>query len=148
MSKFTFPTIMAATVMFAMVFAFMPVEDAQAVHTTIQGTQMTQSILVGSADIATDDPFTCDSDAAFIVYIATGGPAADNAQITVSDGAQTITIFGDITNVAAGSGGFGGDGFSGSIAADAATTITLTGNGADDLLISLITTSGATADCT
>jgi len=39
MNKLTIPAILAATVMVAGIFAFMPVEQASTVHTTVQGTQ-------------------------------------------------------------------------------------------------------------
>ena len=43
------PTILIATVMIAGIFAFMPIEKATTVHTTIQGTQLTEfkSVFVG-----------------------------------------------------------------------------------------------------
>ena len=148
MDKITIPIILAVTVLAAGIFALMPVEQATAVHTTIQGTQMTQAILKSSAALAADDPFTCDSDADFIVFVSTGGTSADGKFVAVSDGAQTVTIFGDIFAAGqTGGPGFGGNAFSGAISADAAVTITITGDGTDDLILSLITTSGATADC-
>jgi len=40
MNKLTIPAILVATVMVAGIFAFMPVQQASTVHTTIQGTQL------------------------------------------------------------------------------------------------------------
>ncbi|MCH7647021.1 MAG: hypothetical protein IIA83_00220 [Thaumarchaeota archaeon] len=145
--KYTLPAILTATVMFALVFAVMPVDNAQAVHTTITGTQLTQAITSVTADIATASNIVCDSDADFTVYVSTGGPAADNTNITITDGTNTVTIVGDLFGGGDGAGGFGSDGFSGAISADAAVTITVAGSGADDVFVTMITTSGATAAC-
>ena len=64
MMNYSLIAILTATVMFAAIFAVMPVDDAQAVHTTIQGTQMTQAINTAVADITLDGPaaIVCDSD--------------------------------------------------------------------------------------
>jgi len=61
MNKLTIPTILVATVMVAGAFAFMPVEQATTVHTTIQGTQLIDRTDSASATVAaTDFTFTCD----------------------------------------------------------------------------------------
>ena len=46
MHKLTMPTILIATVMIAGIFAFMPIEKATTVHTTIQGTQLNEVAIV------------------------------------------------------------------------------------------------------
>ena len=42
MNKLTIPTILIATVLITGIFAFMPIEKATTVHTTIQGTQFNE----------------------------------------------------------------------------------------------------------
>ena len=146
MNRYTLPSLLVATALFAGVFAFIPVEDAQAVHTTVQGTQMTQSILLSTAAIGTTD-ITCDSDAAFVVYVIVGNAETDGDTLTITAGGVTLTMTGDAfvtTNV--GAAGFGA-GYATQIAATAATTVVVGGVGGDDALVSLTTTSGATAGC-
>jgi len=58
MNKLTIPVILAATVMVAGIFAFMPVEQASTVHETIQNTQAT---------VTADQVITIDLDAPFIL---------------------------------------------------------------------------------
>lgn len=152
MMNYSLTAILTATVMFAAIFALMPVDDAQAVHTTIQGTQMTQAINTVVADITVNAAaaIVCDSDAAMIIYVTSSGVTADNDAITISDGATIITFEGDLpaTGVA-GAAGWGSDGVSAQIAATGDETITVDGTstGAIEVMVSMITTSGATADC-
>jgi len=141
MEKIIIPTIIAATVLLAGMFAFMPVEQATAVHTTIQGTQMNQvsSIAVTAVDAEID----CTSDAAFIVHYIVGGLTtdADTAFITVGAGVVTFTYNTDAA-------GQGFDGVTGSIMGDAGDTILVDSSRAGaDGIVSLVTTSGATASC-
>ena len=149
MTKLMIPVIITVTVLAAGIFALMPVEQATAVHTTIQGTQMTQATIFGSDTIGAAD-IVCDSDAAFVVFVIVGSVEdnSDTLFVTESVGPNTITTTGeDFNSGEAGSNGYG-DGYSTTIAATAATTITVGGSaGTDDALVSLITTSGATADC-
>ena len=149
MTKILIP-IITLTVLAAGIFALMPVEQATAVHTTIQGTQMTQAIIASSATIGVAD-IVCDSDAAFVVFVIVGNAETDGDTLTIVESAapNTILMTGAAFNTAeAGAGGFG-LGYSTTIAAPGTTTITVGGSaGTDDALVSLITTSGATADCT
>ncbi|MCH7647022.1 MAG: hypothetical protein IIA83_00225 [Thaumarchaeota archaeon] len=147
MNRYTLPSLLVATALFAGVFAFIPVEDAQAVHTTVQGTQMTQSILLSTAAIGTTD-ITCDSDAAFVVYVIVGNAETDGDTLTITAGGVTLTMTGDaFVTTAIGVPGFGA-GYATQIAATAATTVVVGGSAnTDDALVSLTTTSGATAGC-
>jgi len=147
MTKLIIPVIIAVTILAGGIFALTPVERATAVHTTIQGTQMTQAILDSTAGIGGAD-IVCDSDAAFAVFVIIGNAETDNDNITVGDSVNTLTMSGDLTANTDGVAGFG-TGYSTTIAADAASTIRIGGSaGSDDALVSLITTSGALADCT
>ena len=149
MTKLMIPMIITMTVLAAGIFALMPVEQATAVHTTIQGTQMTQSILDSTADLGAND-IVCDSDAAFVVFVIVGSVETNSDTLTIVESAapNTITMTGeDFVSTEDGSNGYG-DGYSTTIAAPGTTTITVGGVGVDDALVSLTTTSGATADCT
>ena len=148
MTNYVLPSILVATALFAGAFALMPIDEAQAVHTTIQGTQMTQADFNSVADLSGTDT-VCDSDAAFVVMILVSAPAADGDTLTISDGTVTLTMTGDVFASGPGSDGFGGQGYSATIAAAAADTITIGGAGdaANEAYVSLVTTSGATANC-
>jgi len=112
------------------------------------GGGFTQVQSISTSNIGAVGPITCDSDEDFIVYVIVGSPAVDGSTITISDNTTTVTIEGDRFSAAeSGAPGFGGTGYSGVIPAEAATTITVDGTGADDALVSLVTTSTATADC-
>jgi len=95
MNKLTIPAILVATVMVAGIFAFMPVEQASTVHTTIQGTQLkafTIADATGPADVedvgntatATTQTLNLPADAIIteIVLQIAGGDAADSVTIT------------------------------------------------------------------
>jgi len=70
MNKITIPAILVATVMVAGMFAFMPVEQASTVHTTIQGTQM--QIVTDDSNVLT--VVAGDTDAALTISSAGGVP--------------------------------------------------------------------------
>ena len=109
-------------------------------HTTIQGTQMTQSSALFLD--AMDEIIDCTSSAAFIVnYVI--GEITDGADITiVADGTDIVLLFEiDAT------GGEGYDGMSGQIAGSADEIITFDSSIEADGFVGLITTSGATASC-
>ena len=66
MNKLTIPTILVATVMVAGIFAFMPVEQASTVHTTIQDTQLTFKTTTDTqATVTAGQIITIDLDAPF-----------------------------------------------------------------------------------
>jgi len=96
MNKITIPTILTATILVAGIFAFMPVEQASTVHTTIQDSQtaiksVTSAVTAYSAaDSATDSKvFTLDPNKAFVLeeIIIT---VADND--ATSDGADAVSV--------------------------------------------------------
>ena len=141
MEKIIIPTIIAATVLLAGMFAFMPVEQATAVHTTIQGTQMTQVSSLGLTDIA--DEIDCTSDAAFIVHFIVGALTTDGQTVFITTGADVVTF---IYNTDDASQGF--DGVTGSVMGDANDIILVDSSRAGaDGIVSLVTTSSATASC-
>jgi len=86
MNKLFIPTILAVIVLVAGIFAFIPVEKASTVHTTIQGTQLHEAGTVAGNMLSTDlngDPITITS---------TGGDFLVFCQTSNGVGAGTITI--------------------------------------------------------
>ena len=72
MTKLTIPAILAATIMVAGIFAFMPVEQASTVHTTIVADLgRTSSVILDAATIA--DPGNSATSTVTVVQAATAG---------------------------------------------------------------------------
>jgi len=142
MNQNIIPTIIAATVVLAGLFAFAPVDNATAVHTTITNTQMSQVSSVGVLDLQTE--VDCTSDAAFMVHWVAGEVIADDDVITVEiePGDTTITF-----TFQTGALGEGYDGMTGSLVGEADDTFKLDADANTDAFISLITTADATASC-
>jgi len=143
MTKYAIPTIIIAAALVAGMFAFMPVEKATAVHTTIQGTQMTQSssLFLDMMDQVID----CTSDAAFIVHYTIAELAnGDDVTITHDTAGDNIAIL-LLFEIEA--GGEGVDGVSGTVAGEAGEIILFDSSVEADGFIGLVTTSGATASC-
>ena len=59
MNKFVIPAILVSITLVAGIFAFMPVEKASTVHTTIQGTQLSEIDTVLDLDLKTNATATC-----------------------------------------------------------------------------------------
>jgi len=145
-NKLTIPTILVATVMIAGIFAFMPVDEAKAVHTTIQGTQFTLVDVLSLANLSTG--FTCDSDTDFLVKVVVGATEVDNTNLTVLMNGITVTWSGDLLVEAnVGADGYGATGASFTIAAEADDTVVIDGTATVDAHVSIITQSGAVASC-
>jgi len=148
MTKIT-TIILSMTIVMAGVFALIPIEPATAVHTTIQGTQMTQAVLFATADLQTD--ITCDSDKAFIVYYIVEGPIADADSFSVVANAVTAIYTGDLfVSLDVGAVGYGANGAAGSIVAEADDTVVIdmvTANAVNGMG-SAVSESGAVLTCT
>jgi len=150
MTNLLLPSMLVASVLIAGAFAFMPVDEAKAVHTTIQGTQMTLTDVISGDDFNADGAVTCDSDADFTVFILVGNPAAADTleTVTVLFNGVTTTHEGSLiesTNV--GASGFGGSGLALSVYAEEDDSVVVTGSSATDYHVSMITTAGATGSC-
>ena len=95
LNKIAIPTILAATIMVAGIFAFMPVEQASTVHTTIQGAGSVIGI-PGNVDIATDLDDTQNQLAALneigSCTNGIGGGASCNMLTVVEDGIAFVTV--------------------------------------------------------
>ena len=99
--KLTIPSILVATVLVAGFVAYMPVEEASAVHTTIQGTQF---VLKGATDTATggveaDPPSFAINTAGPTQFVAVYMDySTDTATDEINILANTIDCFG-VTNI-------------------------------------------------
>ena len=114
MTNLILPSILVATALLAGALAFMPIDEAQAVHTTVQGTQLNtvtaetncSAGLLGDTLTATSDGaylvhyiFTAITDAGTVTYSDGGGGAADIVLNTILDGtiAGTFAVNGGVT---------------------------------------------------
>ena len=128
MNKITIPAILVATVMVAGAFAFMPVEQATTVHTTIQATTVpkvfTDNEGAGADDFDVGDIFTLDCTADYsvvgIAAFATG---------TIADEDLTVTIGGTLVTDDAGV----------ALIDEGAIALITTGHAADDTEDTVIT---------
>ena len=96
MNKYMIPGILVATAIIAGTFAFSPVEDATAVHTTIQNTQMSL-VEAADADSCVKDlsgtTINATSDADFIAMISVNTGAAEATLAgSFTDGLNTIVM--------------------------------------------------------
>ena len=146
MNKLTIPTILMATVMIAGIFAFMPVDNASAVHTTIQGTQFTNVDIFSATSAAAG--IDCDSDQDFIVKGFVGDATIDGETVTIlMNGVTTLSAGEVFANGDTGSEGFGGGGYAFTLAAEEDDTVVVDGSSVSDVIVTIITGSGATALC-
>ena len=81
MTNITIPVVLVSIVMIAGIFAFMPVDKATTVHTTIQGTQLNNINSTFDTDMSTNATASCGSAGGdFLVYWtfsnSTAAPAA------------------------------------------------------------------------
>ena len=103
MNKLTIPAILVATVMVAGIFAFMPVEKASTVHTTITASTADIIQVVGTcsaADVSADCDLTVDIAATtpftiLGVRLAAGGTFTGNEDI----GTGALVVNGDTTTI-------------------------------------------------
>ena len=69
MNKLSIPAFLAATIMVAGIFAFMPVEQASTVHTQfVQDTQLEIQVLTDNDDIDTDGQIEIECNRPFVLY--------------------------------------------------------------------------------
>lgn len=133
MNKVIFPTMLIATALIAGAFAFMPIEEATAVHTTIQNSQLREAgtVVIGQFDndlsVGTQ---TITSTADFVVSCVISDPTAGAiALITVTD---TVATSGAFDILASSSVSF-------TRAQDANTILSITSSQANDSLCSAMT---------
>ena len=68
MMKIALPVLLAGIIMIAGIFAFIPIDMAATVHTTIQGTQLNNVASNFNLDLKTNSTATCSGSADFLVY--------------------------------------------------------------------------------
>ena len=68
MMKIALPVLLAGIIMIAGIFAFIPIDKATTVHTTIQGTQLNNVASNFNLDLKTNSTATCSGSADFLVY--------------------------------------------------------------------------------
>jgi len=99
MNKLTIPAILVATVMVAGIFAFMPVEQASTVHTTLasgDNTAVAGEVTDGSTTITSNDAGTSTR-----VYTYTTDEIAEVLAIEITADITAFTDAGDIVRVSA-----------------------------------------------
>ena len=111
MNRLTIPSILAATVLVAGIFAFMPIEKASTVHTTIQAnTARLSESTVSVTDEDDDFTVTCPtgSNGCHILemYLDDDSTAVvDTDAITCSCNGETVTLAADTDNEGSGTAG-------------------------------------------
>ena len=146
MNKLTIPTILVATVMVAGIFAFMPVDEAKAVHVSVQDEQMRSVHVLSLADLSVG--ITCTSSSDFIVKVIVGATEVDDTTVTVAMNGEIVTMTGDLQVVAnVGADGYGATGASFTIAAEFDDTVVIDGTATVDVHVAMIHDAGATGDC-
>ena len=76
MNKLVIPAILVSITLVAGIFAFMPVEKASTVHTTIQGTQLTEIASAIDLDTTTNATAGCGNGAGLVFYTFTNNTLA------------------------------------------------------------------------
>ena len=107
LNKLTMPAILVATVMVAGVFAFMPVQQASTVHTTITGAGGALGT-PGNVDISTDLDDAQNQLAALIDFGSCtngiGGGASCNMLTVVEDGIAYVNVTTTVNGATSGNG--------------------------------------------
>jgi len=128
MTNYTIPTIFVATVIVAMAFAYTPVDNATAVHTTIQGTQLNDIATTSSADVTTQIDVSCAND--FLVhYIVAADADGDDIEIDFDDDATAELVFRIDVDGPAGGVSTGHNGLSGTVSAVGGTELEIDATG-------------------
>jgi len=143
MNKLVIPVMLSSIIFVAGIFAFMPVEKASTVHTTIQGTQINnvanQVATVCSANLNTDTLVATATGGDFIVmYQIT--TLTEAASPTISDATNTLVLDLTVDTTA-----------TGMLAYPAGTVVTISDPNADnpaDGCATVIAESGATPSVT
>ena len=154
MIKIVFPVLLAGIIMIAGIFAFIPIDKAATVHTTVQGTQLNNVAAIYDRDLGTNSTATCAS-GDFLVHFVFSNATRNGliTQLGINDLATTggtdivITLaIGNQTSISGTIGATTGEtitffGNSSSLSADAGTSgLEDTG----DLALTVVCQSGST----
>ena len=148
MMKIAIPVLLASIVMIAGIFAFMPVDKATTVHTTIQGTQLNNVASAFTDSLILNATAKCDAGSFLVYWTFTNATEPDTAagiqaKLLIDDlssGGTDITITLAVANQTSVSGVVGGT---------AGETITFsgspTGTNTGDLVVTVQCQSGTSA---
>ena len=133
MMKIALPILLAGIVMIAGIYAFMPIDKATTVHTTIQGTQLNNVATAAQTDLSLNMTATCDGGTDFLVYYTFTNETNYGAglggtlvtQLGISKDASTSIDTAVIISV----GGGNSTSVSGVVGGTASATVTFFGNG-------------------
>lgn len=78
MNKLVIPTILVSITLVAGIFAFMPVEKASTVHTTVQGTQFNNIAATFNTDLSSNATATCTTGDFLAFFTFTNGTDTGN----------------------------------------------------------------------
>ena len=87
MNKAILPSILAATILTAGLFAFAPIEKASTVHGTIQGNQLNQIVITTSTDLTTSIRPNCTDNVFQVYYVARGD---DGTTFNILQGSEMV----------------------------------------------------------
>ena len=156
MIKIVLPVLLSGIIIIAGIFAFIPVDKATTVHTTIQGTQLNNVATAAQTDLSLNMTATCSGTTDFLVYYTftndtnAAGQGTGITQLGISKDASTTIdtavtlVLGNQTSI------------SGVVGGTASATVTFFGNGtttADDfssqedvgeLILTVVCQSGST----
>jgi len=169
MNKLTIPTILVATVMVAGMFAFIPVEKATTVHTTISAVGFAadslgvgdiatgaiaadglatdavleiQTGLIDAAAFAAGVASTCISDAPFLVHYNVANLADTQTLVIAGTAGHALTFITDAGAAEA------NQNLSGTVGAGAGETIIFTVGAAGTTTLTIVSGIGSTGACT
>ena len=154
MMKIALPILLAGVIMIAGIFAFMPVDKATTVHTTIQGSQLNNVKTNFQTDLGLNVTATCGGTTDFLVYYTytntsawIGSLVSDSngiTQLRIDNGTQPIHFIGLILG--------NNTTTQGVISGEASAVIEFSGNGSatsdsddtGDLSVTVLCQSGST----
>ena len=126
MKKIVIPAILTATILVAGMFAFMPIEKAATVHTTITGAaapQLLETGAVAALDATVEITLDCSTD-----YLVSDVSIVYGAGTDTGDEDVDVTIGGDIIGASI-------DGFTPSVTIDLAIGAPIAGDAAENLVL-------------
>ena len=102
MDKLILPTILVATVLVAGFAALVPIDDTQAVHTTIQNSQLNAIDVTVTADFSTEVDGQCANN--FLLYFVVNSDSDNDTMTIDTDDDATAEIIGQFITLAANEG--------------------------------------------
>ena len=91
MMKIALPILLAGIIMIAGIFAFIPIDKATTVHTTIQGSQLNNIQSTFQADLSANATATCSS-GSFMVYYTFTNSSISSTTAELGSGTTAMSI--------------------------------------------------------